>query len=291
MDHYTGFINQYKKTALPHELMQANVNVGRAYLAMSDKDKNAASKADPYFRATTKMWLDGAPDAIARADAPDDQKARYLAFAKIAVAEALFHLANEGFNKFAAIKFPEFKSSVKGGDPMTKKQKMQEQFSKWMAEDFVKWMGDKAKALDAAQKEYEKIAELQVPQWDIASATRVGDMYLSFVNDFRDAPVPPTLQGDDELVDIYYQGLDEASKPWIEKAKSAYEFCLITATKVRWFNEYMTRCEEELFKLDPRAYPRASELRGSDTYTYSAEAKPGLVELGGSGDDDLEGGK
>ena len=30
-----------------------------------------------------------------------------------------------------------------------------------------------------------------MPQWDIASATRVGDMYLSLVNDFRDAPVPP----------------------------------------------------------------------------------------------------
>jgi hypothetical protein len=52
------------------------------------------------------------------------------------------------------------------------------------------------------------------------------------------------LEGDDELVSIYYQGLDEASKPWVDKAKNAYEFCLITATKVRWFNKYMTRCEE-----------------------------------------------
>jgi hypothetical protein len=153
-------------------------------------------------------------------------------------------------------------------------------------------MGEKAKALDVAQKNYERISELQVPQWDIAAATRVGDMYLSFVNDFRDAPVPPSLQGDDELVDLYYQGLDEASRPWVEKAKNAYEFCLITATKVRWFNEFMTRCEEELFKLDPRAYPRAAELRGGDTYTYSAMAKPGLVDkLGGGGDDELGGGQ
>jgi hypothetical protein len=51
----------------------------------------------------------------------------------------------------------------------------------------------------------------------------------------------------------------------------------------------MTRCETELFKLDPRAYPRAAELRGSDTYTYSVMAKPGLIELGGSGDDELGG--
>jgi len=66
---------------------------------------------------------------------------------------------------------------------------------------------------------------------------------------------------------------------------------LITATKVRWFNDYMTRCEQELFKLDPRQYPRAAELRGSDSYSYSVMAKPSVVELGAGGDDELEGGK
>jgi hypothetical protein len=57
---------------------------------------------------------------------------------------------------------------------------------------------------------------------------------------------------------------------------------------VRWFNEYMTRCEEELFKLDPRAYPRASELRGSEIYTHSAKAAPGLIELGSEQTEDEE---
>jgi len=66
---------------------------------------------------------------------------------------------------------------------------------------------------------------------------------------------------------------------------------LITATKVRWFNNFMTRCEEELFKLDPRQYPRAAELRGSDSYSYSVMAKPGLVELKSGEEDELEGGK
>jgi hypothetical protein len=53
----------------------------------------------------------------------------------------------------------------------------------------------------------------------------------------------------------------------------------------------MTRCEQELFKLDPRAYPRAAELRGSDSYSYSVMAKPSVIELGAGGDDELEGGK
>jgi hypothetical protein len=54
----------------------------------------------------------------------------------------------------------------------------------------------------------------------------------------------------------------------------------------------MTRCEEELFKLDPRTYPRAAELRGSDIYTFSMMAVPGAIELGvGAEEADVEGGE
>jgi hypothetical protein len=247
------------------------------------------AKAFPYYQDALDEWQTS-KDQFGSLPVPDDQKERYLAMAKIGAAESLFNLADKEFNKFAAIGFPVFKAkSTKSGDE--KRKDMQEKFQGWMQGDFVKWMGDKAKALETAQKAYEGISDLKVPQWDIAVATRVGDMYLSFVNDFRDAPVPPVLEGDEELVSIYYQGLDEASKPWVDKAKNAYEFCLITATKVRWFNQFMTRCEEELFKLDPREYPRAMELRGSDIYTYSSYARPGLVEIGVGSDDDLEGGE
>lgn len=282
--HYSSFVKQYKKTALPHEIIQANVNIGRAYLAIPGETAKEGSiedskkKAEPYFRAAVASYQDANG-----AEVPEDQKERYLALAKIGTAEAQFHLANRDFDRFRAIKFPVFKSKSKG------KGDLQTSFQKWMADDFVKWMGEKAKALETAQKSYETITELKVPQWEIAAATRVGDMYLSFVNDFRDAPVPPALESDDELVDIYYQGLDEASRPWVEKAKNAYEFCLITATKVRWFNEFMTRCEQELFKLDPRAYPRAAELRGKDVYTHSAKAEPGLIDLSGPAEEDDEG--
>ena len=36
-----------------------------------------------------------------------------------------------------------------------KKKAMQDVFQKWMAEDFTKWLGEKAKALEIAQKSYE----------------------------------------------------------------------------------------------------------------------------------------
>jgi tetratricopeptide (TPR) repeat protein len=302
IDHYTNFLKAFRKTALPHEIIQANVSAGRAYLMLGASEskgnekqreatvESAKSKAGPYFDAAVKEWR-ASKDDFDKLPVPDDQKQRFLAFAKIGTAEALFNQANRELDKFRRIKFPLFdaKAKARGGD--ARRKELQEKFNKWQNDQFVKWMGEKAKALERTQKSYEGIAELQVPQWDIAAATRIGDMYLSFVNDFRDAPVPPVLQGDEELVSIYYQGLDEASKPWVEKAKGAYEFCLITATKVRWFNEYMTRCEEELFKLDPRQYPRAAEIRGSDTYQHTTYAAPGAIELTTSADEDVEGGE
>ena len=281
--HYTSFLKQYRKTALPHEQIQANVIVGRAYLALKDE-----RKAQPYFKAALGIWQ-SQKDSFGSLPVPDAQKERYLAQAKIGAAESLFYLADEDFQKFVAIKFPMFKAAAKSSKKLDKIKELQEKFQEWMKTDFVKWMEQKAKSLDVAQKGYEAITELQVPQWEIAAASRVGDMYLSFVNDFRDAPVPPALEGDEELVSIYYQGLDEASQPWVKKAKDAYEYCLITATKVRWFNEYMSKCEQELFSLDPRQYPRAAELRGTDVYHYSAPARPGRVDLVTEADEGLEG--
>lgn len=302
IDHYTNFLKQFRSTALAHEVIQANVSAGRAYLMLAtseqhgnDKQKEAAldaakAKAAPYFNAAVREWQ-ASKDKFNTLPVPDDQKQRFLAFAKIATAEALFNQANAELDKFKRIKFPLFDAHATARTGDAKRKELQQKFNKWQNDQFVKWMGEKAKTLERTQKAYESIADLNVPQWDIAAATRIGDMYLSFVNDFRDAPVPPVLQGDEELVSIYYQGLDEASKPWVEKAKNAYEFCLITATKVRWFNEYMTRCEEELFKLDPRQYPRAAEIRGSGIYPYTSYAVPGAIDLSTSEGEDVEGGE
>lgn len=279
--HYRSYLKRYRKTAMPHEVIEANVASGRATLAMTKERKAGVDRrgAHGYFQSAIKTWQ-GAKERFGSLPVSDTDKARYLAMAKIGTAEALFHLGDEEFDKYREVSFPVFKAKTKARGRMAKQKELQEKFQKWMQEDFVKWLGTKSAALQKAQKSYESIADLKVPQWDIAAAARIGDMYLALVNDFRDAPVPPVLKADEELVDIYYQGLDEASKPWVARAKDAYEFCLITATKVRWFNKFMTSCERELFKLDPRKYPRAMELRGSDTYSFSAHAVPGVPALG-----------
>ncbi len=292
IEHYRGFLNKYRRSAMPNEIIEANVKIGTAYLAMENK-----KQAGPFFNAAEKVWSAGAVEKITKSGLDDAKKKRAVASAKIATAEAIFYSSDTLFDRFRAIKFPEYKPKTKlsarekklyTAKVVEKRKRMKEEFDKWMASGFVKWMEQKAAALGEAEKSYGQIAKLEVPEWEIAGASRVGDMYRSFVDDFRDAPVPPMLEGDDELVDIYFQGLDEASKPWVEKAKGAYEYCLITATKVRWFNQYMTHCEEELYTLDPRRYPRAAELYSKRSYVYSANAAPGAVELVTGEEADLE---
>jgi hypothetical protein len=207
-------------------------------------------------------------------DVADDEKARWVVEAKDAASEALFHLAEYKFEEFRRIRFP----ALRGASTM-------ERVNNWATQDFMPWVNTKREALLVAQAEYEKIAELEIPRWEIAAAARIGVMWRSFVDEFRDAPIPDEIQADPELFDIYVGALDEQSQPFQQQAIDKFEFCLITATRVRWFNEFSQTCELELNGLNPREYPLAAELRGEASYVNSHAGDPRPVLELGSPDD------
>ncbi len=265
-EHYRGFLDRYGSRAMPHEVIQANVEIGRAYLSLGRK-----SRALPFFRAASDAWFRGAADRIAKLEETKEQKERFAALARTATAEALFHQANDAYDAFMAIEFPSFRAK---GRYRARRTAL---FQQWLNRDFARWMQRKLSAMDGTRITYDRVATLSVPGWSIAAAARVGDVYLSFVNEFREAPVPPWLEGDEELVALYFEKLDETSQHWVVQATDAYRYCLSTATKLRWFNEYSTHCETELSRLDPATYPRAAELRGDADFFYTAWAIPGAV--------------
>ena len=119
-----------------------------------------------------------------------------------------------------------------------------------------------------------------MPQWLIGAASRIGQMYTAFVDAFDDAPVPTEIENDPELYDIYVGALNEQRTVFYNLALPKFEYCIITATRVRWFNQYSHTCEEELNRLNPTQYPMAAELRGEPGYVHRAVARPGVVELG-----------
>jgi tetratricopeptide (TPR) repeat protein len=270
-EHYQRYLKDYGRQALMNEEIRANTQIGVAYWKLDKK-----ADAEKYFRAATKLWTSGGPAAIEKAAGGDAEKStKMVAEGSQAVAQALWYLAELEFAKFTKIAFPEIK-----GKPDMKK------VNEWAQGPFVKWIEEKGKALANAEGAYGKVRELKAPMWDIAAAERIGVMYRTFVDDFRDAPVPDEIKKDPELMDIYLGSLDEKSQPWVVKATGAFDFCMNLATQVRWFNEFSQQCEQELNRLDPRRYPLAAELRGAPNYVQQKVADPVAARLGGGKEDE-----
>jgi tetratricopeptide (TPR) repeat protein len=270
-EHYQRYLKDYGRQALPNEEIRANTQIGVALWKLEKK-----ADAEKYFKAATKLWQGGGAAAIEKTAGGDADKAqKAVAEGSQAVAQALWYLAEIEFAKFTKIAFPEIK-----GKPDMKK------VNEWAQGPFVKWIEEKGKALGNAEGAYAKVRELKAPMWDIAAAERIGVMYRTFVDDFRDAPVPDEIKKDPELMDIYLGSLDEKSQPWVVKATGAFDFCMNLATQVRWFNEFSQQCEQELNRLDPRRYPLAAELRGAPNYVQQRVADPVAARLGGGKDEE-----
>ncbi|MFO0681416.1 MAG: tetratricopeptide repeat protein [Sandaracinus sp.] len=298
--HYHDFLHDYGRSALPHEVIRANVQMGRAKY-----ESNDAEHAEPFFRAAVSAWNHGAADAIAHAEGSDSDRALWLARAKEATSEAYFYLGEYRYQDFRAVHFPRFTSSHATASAVLH----------WQQTELFPWLQHKFEALHTAEEAYNLIAPLEIPQWEIASAARIGEMYRIIVDDVRSAPVPDEFANDDELYGIYTDILERVlngSSPgddgrWdtaddiactetsteetclhspIRQARERFEFCLTLATRVRWFNEYSAQCEVELNQLDAARYPLAAELRGTATYIQDQTAPLTAIEL--THDEDAE---
>ncbi|MEM6962247.1 MAG: hypothetical protein AAF550_11000, partial [Myxococcota bacterium] len=261
--HYENYLRRYRRTALPHQIIRAYVMVGKAHWKQED-----FRLARVPFEDAVRAWRGGAAEAIAQVADGDVARSRYLLEARDATSEALFHLAEYRYQRFKQIEFPSFRGA-----------RSLEGVNRWAQNDFVRWVQSKTQALQEAEQEYNKIAELEVPSRMIAAAARIGEMYRSFVDEFRDAPIPREIENDPELRDIYYGALDERSEPLVRQAVDKFEFCIRTSTNVRWFSRFSRQCEQELNRLEPREYPLAAELRALPGFTRQTPAQPRDVEI------------
>jgi tetratricopeptide (TPR) repeat protein len=278
--YYRRFLRDYRRTAAPHQIVLANVALGRAFLAREEP-----RDARGHFTTAVRAWNGGAAQAINRISGMSDaDKVFALRQAIDATAEAMFRLAEDKYNAFRQVRFPAYE----GGRSL-------ERINQWAQRDFAQWVQRKLSALRSAEEDYNAIAALQVevqgvavksPAWQIAAAARSGTMYREFVDHFRNAPIPTVIENDPDLYDVYAGALDEQSQPLLDTATERFLFCLRTATNVRWFNEWSRQCESELNRLKPAEYPIAAELRAEPTFVYSSPALPGVVELGSAQPDE-----
>ncbi len=272
--HYREYLKKYGKVGAPHQVIQANTAIGRALWEMNRK-----SEAKKHFQAAVRGWTSGAPKRIrALKSTPTETKMLYIRQALDSAAESQFYLSEYDFADFEKVAFPQYR----GGKSMAK-------IKKWSDTEFKKWVKRKQGVLRAAEAQYAKVAKMTVQAdgvqmksapWQIAAASRTGEMYRSFVDEFRDAPIPREIEKDPGLFDIYVGALDDVSEPLQRQAIDKFEFCLKTATQVRWFNRWSRSCEQELNALNPTKYPVAAELRGEANYVKATVGEPGAVDLG-----------
>jgi len=179
--------------------LQAHALLARAY-----SKTNKGATAEKEYATVTKMWADpkAGVNAIQGIEGEDaNAKQRRLGRALEAVGEATFYFAEQKKAKVDKVKFPEYKG------PGTK-----EGVVKHIQTKVKDWIGKKRPLIEEATAEYKKIVDLQPvppPRWVIAAGSRVGEMWGTFVKEFRAAPIPDAIKKDYELRTAYYGALDD----------------------------------------------------------------------------------
>lgn len=260
-----------KKATLDVRL-QAHALLARAYAKT-----NKGALAGGQYKTVVKLW-DNPKAGVAEIEgiAGEDAgaKQRRLGRALEAVGEGIFYFAEQKKAQVDKVKFPEYKGAGS-----------KEAVLKHIQTKVKDWIMKKRPLIDAASVEYKRIVDLQPvppPRWVIAAGARVGDMWGTFVKEFRAAPIPDSIKKDYELRTAYYGALDDASEPQKKQARSAYEVCLGYSVKYQYFDEFSRSCEKWLAETYKAEYHLVDEFRGSPNRVNSVLREQGNpLRIGG----------
>lgn len=225
-----------------HEKVAAHALAGR----IAEQLKNT-KKADAEYEIVLALEKD--PKAISTAiesseGAEDDKRLRQQ-IAAYAVGEAQFYFAEKQGREANAVAIPKYTGSGDKDDVL-----------KFINEKVTAWLKVKKPKIETAEKEYAKILGHQPaphPRWVIAGATRVGQLWSNFVNDFRNTPMPKAWLSDGkvpgteltyaELRTEYRAKIDEASQPQVDMARQAFRTCTDYGAKFRIENDDSKACQ------------------------------------------------
>ncbi len=237
-------------------------------LTVIDRKAGLVKEARQHFEAAVKLWKGGkAANEVPGAD--DAEKAGRAAEMAFWLSAAKFYLAETKYESFLDIKFPD---KLDFSEKNAKKKKDSEK-------RFKKWIDDKTKALQSAKTDYMAIVDLQ-PHWGVASAARVGQMYQNYSDAVFTAEIPKDVQAFEDATDAYCDALGEESSKLEDKSVEAYTYCLDTALKLNWFNEWSQTCEAELSQIRPQDFPSAAEIRATpDEIPLTLDVSPVVGDI------------
>jgi uncharacterized membrane protein YgcG len=282
--HYTSWVNRYARRGTLDQKIQGHVALGRGYWNLGRQDD-----ARNYFRIAVGDWAGAAATPQSGTPPGEATIRRELGAAEVedaveksrdAVAEARFYLAEIVYRQFSSRHMPAYHGAG-----------TRAAYDRWERATLRPWVTEQRQSLDQqATPQYQSVITMHVPQWEIAAAARLADMFFQFAQYIRNADVPPDIHRNADLTDAYNIVRDEFTQQFLNVAKVGFEGCITVSTRVHWFNEWSQLCERSLNQIDRRQYPLADEVRSEPNLVYSrpANGRP-VYDLGGEADEESGG--
>ena len=248
-------------------------------ITVYDRNSKAASEGQKHFDEVLKLWAHGDAEKKLSSQVPNQGEAASRdVFMRFAVAGAAFYKAEQVYEQFLKVKFPQgldFQQPTQFDSKRVaeaKKKKLEDSNKKFMV-----YLTEKSKLAEklagpSADKKgmYDFVLDYKVAHWTIAASARIGQVFADFVNQLYTAEIPKDLKEQDEWGnrprEIFCDALVDKAEPIESKAVVGYDLCLKAATKESWFNEWSTMCEVELNQLKPSEYPLAAEAKPEPGY-------------------------
>lgn len=249
-----------------HVRMSAHALAGRIH-ALAKSGEKAAGE----YEIVRSAWVrpDESVKQIQALGGTESEQIARLTEALTALGEAMFFFAEQKRAEVEAIRFPTFHGS---GD--------KDSILAFVNTLAAPWLVKKRDAIEAADREYQKILSIQPappPRWVVAGAGRVGFLWADFVADFRRAPTPKEWDSDKPLLNtsvpgtamkkLYFEQLSSLSEPLLERSKQAFRFCVEQSVKFQWADEHSQACIEWLEKNDRKRWIPVEELKSQPVYS------------------------
>ncbi len=248
-------------------------------ITVYDRNSKQSAEAQKHFSEVLKLWNKGEAEHKLQTQVPNaGEAAARDVFMRFAAAGAVFYQAEQVYEQFLKVKFPQgldFQQPTQFDRPKVaeaKKKKYEDSSKKFMI-----YLTEKTKLADrlaSSEKDkkamYDNVLDFHVAHWTIAASARIGQVFADFVNQLYTAEIPKDLKEQDEWGnrprEIFCDALVDKAEPIESKAVVGYDLCLKAATKESWFNEWSTMCEVELNQMKPAEYPLAAEAKPEPGY-------------------------
>jgi len=241
----------------PDEVLASRCRLARTH-AKAQRSREAAAE---YGRVVMLWEADKGLSHVGSSGDPD--RPAKLARALNAVGEAMYFQAEQLRAQADTVRVPpappsRYRRPSKRIEDMTDEEREAaaerrsadtEAFQRYVQNGVKTWMDQKKKLLEDADKAYLRVAQLQPsapPIWLVASASRVGQMWSGFADDFRRIPMVGWMQSDPEISRVYRQALENASEPIVQRARAAFTMCKTVAERHSIDNERTRACRQWL---------------------------------------------